>query len=46
LPSFFSGFISLFGGIDQTHKGYDLAKRSELERRERSGCRSIPISEE
>ncbi len=28
---FFSGFISLLGGVDQTHKGYEFAKRSELE---------------
>ena len=28
---FFSGFISLIGGIDRTHTGYEIAKRSELD---------------
>jgi hypothetical protein len=28
---FFSGFISLVGGLDGTHKGYEIAKRSELD---------------
>ena len=27
----FSGFISLLGGIDGSHTGYDLARRSELD---------------
>jgi len=41
---FFSGFISLFGGIDQSHKGYDLAKRSELDGT-RDAVRALPIDE-
>jgi len=28
---FFSGFVSLLGGIDSTHQGYSLAERSELD---------------
>jgi hypothetical protein len=28
---FFSGFVSLAGGLDRTHTGYDIAKRSELD---------------
>ncbi|HEX4086922.1 MAG TPA: hypothetical protein VHY22_18550 [Chthoniobacteraceae bacterium] len=28
---FLSGFVSLIGGIDRTHTGYEIAKRSELE---------------
>ncbi len=28
---FFSGFISLAGGIDRSHTGYEIAKRSELD---------------
>jgi hypothetical protein len=28
---FFSGFISLWGGLDRTHTGYEIAKRSELD---------------
>ena len=28
---FFSGFISLLGGLDGSHMGYEIAKRSELE---------------
>jgi hypothetical protein len=28
---FFSGFISLLGGLDGSHTGYEIAKRSELE---------------
>jgi len=28
---FFSGFISLLGGLDGSHTGYDIAKRSELD---------------
>ncbi|MGC3991164.1 MAG: hypothetical protein QM796_16090 [Chthoniobacteraceae bacterium] len=28
---FFSGFVSLLGGIDATHQGYDIAQRSELD---------------
>jgi len=28
---FFSGFISLLGGLDVTHTGYDIATRSELD---------------
>jgi len=27
---FFSGFVSLIGGIDGNHTGYDIAKRAEL----------------
>jgi hypothetical protein len=28
---FFSGFVSLVGGLDGSHTGYEIAKRSELE---------------
>jgi hypothetical protein len=28
---FFSGFVSLIGGLDGTHTGYEIAKRSELD---------------
>lgn len=28
---FFSGFLSLFGGIDASHRGYSIATRSELD---------------
>jgi len=28
---FFSGFISLAGGVDRSHSGYEIAKRSELD---------------
>jgi hypothetical protein len=28
---FFSGFLSLFGGIDASHRGYPIATRSELD---------------
>jgi hypothetical protein len=31
LMLFFSGFISLLGGLDGSHTGYDIADRSELE---------------
>jgi len=41
---FFSGFISLFGGIDQSHKGYELAKRSELDGT-KNAVRARPIDE-
>ena len=41
---FFSGFVSLIGGIDQTHTGYDLAKRSELDGVQEA-VRGIPVSE-
>ena len=28
---FFSGFISLLGGLDGSHRGYEIARRSELD---------------
>jgi hypothetical protein len=28
---FFSGFVSLLGGLDRRHTGYEIAKRSELD---------------
>jgi hypothetical protein len=31
LMLFFSGFVSLVGGLDGAHTGYEIAKRSELE---------------
>lgn len=39
---FFSGFLSLFGGIDASHTGYDLAKRSELDGL-RDAIRPLPL---
>jgi hypothetical protein len=41
---FFSGFVSLVGGIDGTHGGYALAKRSELDSIT-GPVRDIPLSE-
>lgn len=40
---FFSGFVSLAGGLDKTHTGYDLAKRSELDGA-REAARALPVS--
>ena len=31
LMLFFSGFVSLLGGLDNTHTGYAIAKRSEID---------------
>ncbi len=31
LVLFFSGFISLFGGLDRSHTGYEIARRSEVD---------------
>ena len=38
---FFSGFVSLFGGLDATHTGYPIATRSELDG-VASALRTIP----
>ena len=40
---FFSGFVSLVGGLDRNHRGYPLAKREELDSLELS-LRGIPIT--
>lgn len=40
---FFSGFISLLGGIDGTHTGFDLASRSELDE-VASAVRPLPVT--
>jgi len=44
LVLFFSGFVSLVGGIDATHGGYRLARRSELNALT-APLREIPLSE-
>jgi hypothetical protein len=41
---FFSGFVSLIGGLDATHVGYPIATRSELDG-VASALRSIPGSD-
>lgn len=38
---FFSGFVSLLGGLDATHRGYPIASRSELDG-VASALRAIP----
>jgi hypothetical protein len=38
---FFSGLVSLLGGVDRTHTGYEIAKRSEVDAVEYA-TRSIP----
>ncbi len=39
---FFSGFVSLIGGLDSTHTGFEIARRSELAG-VASAVRDIPI---
>ena len=41
---FFSGFVSLFGGLDSTHTGHEIARRAELTG-VASAVRDIPIGE-
>ena len=41
---FFSGFVSLVGGLDSTHTGHEIARRSELIG-VASAVRDIPIGE-
>lgn len=41
---FFSGFVSLIGGLDDTHTGHEIARRSQLTG-VASAIRGIPISE-
>ena len=40
---FFSGFVSLLGGIDSSHQGYTLAERAELDSLAES-LRGVPIA--
>jgi hypothetical protein len=39
---FFSGFVSLWGGLDQTHTGYPIADRQELDG-VRQAIRNLPV---
>jgi hypothetical protein len=41
---FFSGFVSTLGGIDATHRGYEIAKREELDNIA-TVVRNIPATE-
>ena len=41
---FFSGFVSLIGGLDSTHTGFEIARRSELAG-VASAVRDIPVEE-
>jgi hypothetical protein len=41
---FFSGFVTLLGGIDSTHRGYGIATRSELDGVV-SALKRVPVSD-